>query len=305
MQRLPGIGVPLLGVLGLETEMMSWGTTPDDVYPNLPPGRGVRADRRRRPLRPHRAAPARRRPRARLPRPARCGAAEPSDERHAGDVATSSRSATAGRRSRSTCSARGGVGRCCSCTASVSGRPSPCPTHLDAVDRARSTRSTSSATAPRRSPRAAATPPRCSWATSTPPSPTSARSRSTAAASARTSRCSSPAAVPPRCAASSWPTVPVSSAAASARARRTSATSTTRAGPRRTRSRSSSCPATSGRRTTRPSSCARSCSGARSTTPSRCARSSAPSGSTRWSAEPGVVESSIAEALALYDPGPA
>jgi pimeloyl-ACP methyl ester carboxylesterase len=38
MQRLPGIGVPVLGVLGLEIEMMGWGTTPADVEPNLPPG---------------------------------------------------------------------------------------------------------------------------------------------------------------------------------------------------------------------------------------------------------------------------
>jgi len=38
MQRLPGIGVPVLGVLGLELEMMGWGTQPEDVYPNLPPG---------------------------------------------------------------------------------------------------------------------------------------------------------------------------------------------------------------------------------------------------------------------------
>jgi len=37
MQRLPGIPVPFLGVLGLQPEMMGWGTTPDDVYPNLPP----------------------------------------------------------------------------------------------------------------------------------------------------------------------------------------------------------------------------------------------------------------------------
>ena len=38
MQRLPGIGVPVLGVLGLDMEMMGWGTLPDDVHPNLPPG---------------------------------------------------------------------------------------------------------------------------------------------------------------------------------------------------------------------------------------------------------------------------
>jgi pimeloyl-ACP methyl ester carboxylesterase len=38
MQRLPGIGVPVLGILGLEMEVMGWGTRPDDVYPNLPPG---------------------------------------------------------------------------------------------------------------------------------------------------------------------------------------------------------------------------------------------------------------------------
>ena len=38
MQRLPGIGMPFLGVLGLDLEMMSWGTQPEDVIPNLPPG---------------------------------------------------------------------------------------------------------------------------------------------------------------------------------------------------------------------------------------------------------------------------
>jgi len=37
MQRLPGIGVPVLGVLGLENEMMGWGTKPADVIPNSPP----------------------------------------------------------------------------------------------------------------------------------------------------------------------------------------------------------------------------------------------------------------------------
>jgi len=38
MQRVPGIRAPFLGVLGLEPELMGWGTQPDDVYPYLPPG---------------------------------------------------------------------------------------------------------------------------------------------------------------------------------------------------------------------------------------------------------------------------
>lgn len=37
MEHLPGIGVPVLGVLALETEVMGWGTTPADVLDNLPP----------------------------------------------------------------------------------------------------------------------------------------------------------------------------------------------------------------------------------------------------------------------------
>ncbi len=37
MQRLPGIGVPVLGVLGLQTETMGWGTKPEDVVGNQPP----------------------------------------------------------------------------------------------------------------------------------------------------------------------------------------------------------------------------------------------------------------------------
>jgi len=37
MHRVPGIGVPFLGVLGLELEVMGWGTLPEDVIPYLPP----------------------------------------------------------------------------------------------------------------------------------------------------------------------------------------------------------------------------------------------------------------------------
>jgi pimeloyl-ACP methyl ester carboxylesterase len=38
MQRVPGIGVPFLGVLGLQPETMGWGTQPEDVVPYLPAG---------------------------------------------------------------------------------------------------------------------------------------------------------------------------------------------------------------------------------------------------------------------------
>jgi pimeloyl-ACP methyl ester carboxylesterase len=38
MERLPGVGVPVLGVLGLEPEEMGWGSKPEDVEPYLPPG---------------------------------------------------------------------------------------------------------------------------------------------------------------------------------------------------------------------------------------------------------------------------
>jgi pimeloyl-ACP methyl ester carboxylesterase len=36
MLRMAGLGMPFLGVLGLEPEEMSWGTRPDDVLPWLP-----------------------------------------------------------------------------------------------------------------------------------------------------------------------------------------------------------------------------------------------------------------------------
>jgi pimeloyl-ACP methyl ester carboxylesterase len=36
--QLPGFGVPLMGVLGLEREVLGWGTEPEEVLPYLPPG---------------------------------------------------------------------------------------------------------------------------------------------------------------------------------------------------------------------------------------------------------------------------
>ena len=38
MNRMPGLSMPMLGVLGLEVEVMGWGTQPDDVVPYLPQG---------------------------------------------------------------------------------------------------------------------------------------------------------------------------------------------------------------------------------------------------------------------------
>lgn len=38
MARMPGLGMPVLGVLGLEPDTMGWGTEPDDVLRYLPPG---------------------------------------------------------------------------------------------------------------------------------------------------------------------------------------------------------------------------------------------------------------------------
>ena len=38
LSRMPGLGMPFLGVLGLELEPMGWGTEPADVGPYLPPG---------------------------------------------------------------------------------------------------------------------------------------------------------------------------------------------------------------------------------------------------------------------------
>ncbi len=37
MSRLPSLGMPVLCILGLELEVMGWGTRPEDVEPNLPP----------------------------------------------------------------------------------------------------------------------------------------------------------------------------------------------------------------------------------------------------------------------------
>jgi pimeloyl-ACP methyl ester carboxylesterase len=37
MMRMPGLAMPVLGVLGLQPEAMGWGTQPEDVEPWLPP----------------------------------------------------------------------------------------------------------------------------------------------------------------------------------------------------------------------------------------------------------------------------
>ena len=38
MMRMPGLAMPVLGVLGLINESMGWGTQPEDVAHFLPPG---------------------------------------------------------------------------------------------------------------------------------------------------------------------------------------------------------------------------------------------------------------------------
>jgi pimeloyl-ACP methyl ester carboxylesterase len=43
MNRMPGLSMPMLGVLGLEPEEMGWGTKPADVEPYLPPGARLEA----------------------------------------------------------------------------------------------------------------------------------------------------------------------------------------------------------------------------------------------------------------------
>jgi pimeloyl-ACP methyl ester carboxylesterase len=41
MMRMPGLAMPVLGVLGMEPEMMGWGTQPEDVLAWSPPGARV------------------------------------------------------------------------------------------------------------------------------------------------------------------------------------------------------------------------------------------------------------------------
>jgi pimeloyl-ACP methyl ester carboxylesterase len=38
LQRLPGLPVPILGMLGMQPEEMGWGTRPEEIEPFLPPG---------------------------------------------------------------------------------------------------------------------------------------------------------------------------------------------------------------------------------------------------------------------------
>ena len=180
MMRMPGLGMPVLGVLGLEPDTMGWGTEPDDVLRCLPPGgRFV-------PLegvghfvhieQPERVAslvleflgdppptpaggwrdgvvagigpppPRRRRP------DGRC--------RHVQDDAAAARATPASRCTACATATATGRRRCCSCTASVSARRRQPPPYADAGP-ARCTGSTSPVTARRPCPPAAATRPSC------------------------------------------------------------------------------------------------------------------------------------------------
>ena len=55
LTRLPGLGMPFLGMLGSELEEMGWGTLAHHVTPYIPADGPGRAARRRRSLRAHRA----------------------------------------------------------------------------------------------------------------------------------------------------------------------------------------------------------------------------------------------------------
>ena len=93
MQRLPGLAMPFLGVLGLEPEEMGWGTVPEDVCRSCR-RRPMRGRRRRRPLRAHRAARRRRRDGARLPRIAGMTASAPDAQQGRAGAAPPAHAAT-------------------------------------------------------------------------------------------------------------------------------------------------------------------------------------------------------------------
>ena len=144
MMRLPDIGVPVLAILGTAPDPMGWGTP--DVGRAVAPAarRPARDARRRRPLRPHRAARRRGRPRPGAPRrdaPVRA----PAQQDRA-------RAARAARRRRPPAAPPARAGR-----AHARRR---CPP-TSPRGRARCGASTSPVTAPRRSRPAAATSARC------------------------------------------------------------------------------------------------------------------------------------------------
>ena len=170
MARLPGLTMPLLAVLGLQPETMGWGTQPEDVEPHLPPG-GRLGSGGHRPLRPHRAARAGRRPGPRLP-----GSAAMTHSRGTVTVRHNRielalhrlRDGDGGDRPLLYLHGLGEHAR----------RP-PCPSTSAGLARAGLGARLHRARRLEPCRSAAATPASCSWPTSTPPWPTSARPRST------------------------------------------------------------------------------------------------------------------------------
>ena len=290
MMRMPGLAMPVLGVLGLISESMGWGTQPEDVAHFLPPG-GTLV-----PLEdsghfvhiehPRRVADLVLDFLGSPPTSASWGAVGPGTPAPAAAPAvTTTAPIIRLRHARAELALhelRAKAGRPLLLLHGLAERsPAVLPPHLSewpgpvfALDFVGHGASTIRG--------GGATPPRCCWPTPTPRCVTSARRRCSGAASARTSRCCSPARGPTRCVARSCSTGRESSAAAPGRAPRWSPRSTPPRRRRRIRSRWPSCHATSDRPTTRRTSFDSRRKRRRSSIRLRSRRSIAPTGSRPW-----------------------